>query len=304
MDAANSVTSQNTVQALSQPTATASTPSQTEVRGNFAAMLQSLITPDKANQLSEEELFAGSIHDGIEKLKGSDLAQTYDTALLKDSQSIKQSDGFICWEDAGKLALKDLRTSGTLSGAEADKVYSQAFAAAQLDSNLNDIWDGRGRTVAVADTQTALKKAEDMFTQIDTGTVTVSARSLDEITPNGPTLGGATVAIGKSAGSTGSAGSGPFLWKPVSQNEGKAIVILPDAFAHKVQSVFLKDATENIIDQAQSVSYGDTGTREKLKFSKAGQDYTGPLTVQVTLNDQTVFDYFIPSPKKRSEIQG
>ena len=60
----------------------------------FDSVLTRLLKPDAANQVNEEELFAGIIEQRIEALKGSDAAQKYHDALAAQMEVFRRADGY------------------------------------------------------------------------------------------------------------------------------------------------------------------------------------------------------------------
>ena len=216
-------------------------------------------------------------------------------------------------------ALKKLTASGTLTKEEGDAVYSQAFAGAQLDSNTSALWDRRGGandpTMAIEKLDAALKAARTKIDTFAAGTTQVTQLSLasaaDGQRANLGSLTSATT-LSSISGSTAALptgtikargayidGANGFLFKPISSNEGRLAVLLPESMAHLVDSVVLKDSKGKVIEKGRSVSFGDTGTREKISFSRQGGSYPKKLTVEVKLQDGSVVNYKIPDPSKR-----
>jgi hypothetical protein len=76
-------------------------------------------------------------------------------------------------------------------------------------------------------------------------------------------------------------------------------VLLPEALAHLVDSVVIKDKDGNIIEEGHSTGYGDTGEREKFSFSKPGQNYPSDLIVEARLADGQTKVWNIPDPSQR-----
>lgn len=311
----------------------------------FESFLKNVLTPDKGKNSSEEELFAALSQEQVRSAKGDEAAQKYQEAFLKHAAAMKKGDGFVPAEDCAKAALKDLRSSGVLSSEEADKIYSEAFAAAQLDDNAEALFDSRGgagdTTIAMAELEAALLGARVKLDEMAKDAKSLKTRSLDEASNSkfssgvaAAAAGGASSGAGTGAGSSstgdngagagalgtgatgiGSNGTGPtalalagndptdgpsgFLFKPISENEHLLAVLLPEAFAHKVTTVLLRDAGGNVIDEGRSTGYGDLGTREKFAFNKQGGQYPKDLTVEVRFADGSVTTYSIPDPSQR-----
>ena len=140
---------------------------------DFDTYLKSLLVPDSANQVSEEELFAALISERLKNLKGEETASEYNSILSEKKNELMRADGYVPFEDAAKAALRKLGDLEKISSQEADQIYSQSFNAAQLDDNKNALYDNRGSandpTIATASLEQALFLARQMIEQYDNG---------------------------------------------------------------------------------------------------------------------------------------
>ena len=288
---------------------------KTEKDSSFEGLLRSALVPDKENNVNEEELFAAVVMGRIQALKGDEGVAKYEEALATQKAAHQGSDGY-CWlEDAVGGALNDLKASGVLSDEEAKKIYSESFAAAQLDGNKDALYDGKGGandpTKAVNEMEAALMSAKLMIEQIDKGEVKVDAVEVGSKSNSGSAGGaagstatGATVIGNAESGSvtpqgTTVDGANNFLFKPISENEGTLAVLMPSDLVHQVDSLVIKDAEGNVIEEGHSTGYGDNGEREKFAFSKPGGSYSSNLTVEARLSNGAVKTWLIPNPSLR-----
>ncbi len=275
------------------PPTSKSTESNQESSGGskFVDLLRQYLEPDSANQVSEEALFAAIVRERIVALKGEEFGTKWDAAFSAQKAAAQKPDGFIPLEDATNATLKEFVASAEITQEESDKIYSQSFAAAQLDSNTGKLWDNRGggsdTTVAVAVMESALEAARLKIDAFDSG------EAVPEV-PAGETVDGAVTPNGTTID-----GPDGFLFKPVSNNEGRLAVLLPESLAHQVERVLLKDLAGNVLDEGNSTGYGDTGEREKFAFSKKGADYPKDITVEVVMMDGSIRSYSIPDPSQR-----
>jgi hypothetical protein len=285
--------------------------------GDFNTLLSGILSPDPANNVNEEELFAGIVEERVNNLKGPELQKKFSDLLAKEENSMQKADGFIPCEDAAKSALKKLRDSGDLTSDEADKIYSESFSAAQLDGNKNALFDGKGgagdATVALQKLEQALLSARTKLEGFDSGAEEAEKRSVGEASNSKTSVAAAAVSAPQSSftASTPSStslvtpnglvvdGANNFLFKPISENEGTLAVLMPSDLAHNVMSLVLKDEGGNVIEEGHSTGFGDTGEREKFSFSKPGGSYGNNLTVEARLNDGSSRQYLIPDPSKR-----
>lgn len=301
--------------------------------GGFDVFLRAILTPDKANNVSEEELFAALIQERINTLHGDEAANEFASLFAAQKTAHRTADGYVPYEDCAKYALREMRDKGTVTSEEADKIYSESFAAAQLDGDATALFDGRGgagdATVAVKQLEEALIAARLKIDNFTAGSETAAGRSLDEasnqkLSQAGSILTGNSHGSSTGAGNPGTSGfdaevqgsepdtalarspngttfdgANGFLFKPISENQGKLAILLPESMAYKVAGVLLRDADGNVVDEGHSTGYGDLGTREKFSFSRQGGQYGKNVTVEIRMMDGTSSRYFIPNPALR-----
>ncbi len=265
--------------------------------GDFDATLKALLAADGQNKVSEEDVFSALVQERIGKEKGQDALKTFQDLLKKSRDAHKKPDGFVPVEDATKDALRKFRDTGAISKEEADKIYSQSFAAAQLDSNKDALFDNRGgpgdSSVAVAGLEEALLASRTVFTAFDAGTETAAVRSLDEASAGKP--GGAD-----SGGHVSEPGAGQFLFKPISDSDGRLAVLLPPKLAGLVSGVTLIGPDGRELESGRYAGNGNGG-RDHFRFSQAGGNYPDGLTVQVALKTGEVVRYLIRETSQRTE---
>lgn len=285
---------------------TSETPSKKDQgSSDFEVMLRSLISPGPGNMVSEEELFAGVVHERIKGLKGDEAAAKYDELLAKNKIANTRPDGKFSHEKSAVQALDQLVSEGVLSEEESKKVYSEAFDAAQLDSNKDSLFDAYGGandpTVAVAQMESALSAAKLMIDKIASGEATSELRDLQEATGSGAGAASAgDVSMLSSGSSEGQAldGAEGFLFKPVSDSDGKLAILMPASLAGDIVKVLLKDSEGNTIDEGRYGGNGNGG-RDHYRYSKPGGDYPENLVVEAVLKNGTSKTWNIPNPSQR-----
>lgn len=267
-------------------------PKPTEGGGDFASYVQALLKVEKANNVNEEELFASVVQERLKVLFGDEAAGKYKEALDKEVAAKTRGDGYIFWEDAAKNALKSIRDAEVISKEDADKVYSEAFAASQLDDNIDALYDGRGgegdETIAFLEINQALEKAREKIESF--AKEAAKMRELDGITP----------ASGAIPGGSGNPldGAEGFLFKPISETRGTLVVLLPKEMTGNIESLVLKSLTGEEIEKGSFSSVAN-GDREHFRFTKPGAEYPKDLVVEVKLKDGSVKTYSIPDPSQR-----
>ena len=284
------------------------------ISAEFDKLLKASLSPDSKNEVSEEELFAAIAKERIEALKGTEVAKKFADLLKTEKSSLAAADGFAPAEQATINALKKLVDSKELTADEGSQIYSEAFTAAQLDGNNSALFDSRGGpgdpTMAMATLEVALKQARSVVEKLASGEATLELKSLANAAANGKTGAFAAATLASDTGATtggdfspnGTVVDGPegFLFKPVTNNEGKLAVLLGQNITGNVSSVVIKDSLNSVIENGILKSEGikETG-REKWTFSKTGSSYPKDITVEVTLSSGEVQRYKIPDPSKR-----
>lgn len=266
--------------------------------GEFDATLTSLLTSDPAKKVSEEELFSALVQERIKKTKGDAALKEFQEQLTKSKQAHTRPDGFVAEEDATKDALRVFQSAGKLSQEETDVIYSQAFAAAQLDENKDVLFDSRGGpndpTMAVASMEQALLLSRALVQKFDDGSETAPTRSVAE-----PSLGKG-VGSGNEVMPQGGGSDAGFLFKPVSESDGKLVVLLPPRLAGLVKGLTLVGPNGEVIEKGRYTGNANGG-RDHFRFSRAGGQYPDGLSVQVTLATDEVLRYVINETSERNE---
>jgi hypothetical protein len=274
------------------------TPTTPQKGSKFDETLRALLGNDPAKKVSEEELFSALIQERLGKLKGDGVAREYNELLSKSKQNLTRGNGYVPLEDAAKEALKQLQASGSIDSKEADSIYSQSFAAAQLDSNTETLFDDRGGandpTIAVAQMEQALLLSQAKIDSFDSGAAVAQSRSLSEPS-NGKSLPTQTTTSGSASGSDAG-----FLFKPTSESDGKLVVLLPPRLSGMVSSLTLIDGDGKVIENGRYTGNGNGG-REHFRFSKSGGSYPDGLTVQAKLNNGDLVRYLIGETSNRTE---
>jgi hypothetical protein len=287
----------STSQTTSQQGVAAPTPTPSASSGNaeFDKTLKVVLGEDPAKKVSEEDLFSALVLERFQKTKGADGAAKFKELVAAKSNDMRKADGYVPIEDATKAAIIEARQSGLVSKEEADNIYSQAFAAAQLDDNKGALFDGRGdandATIAVASMEQALVSSRGMLEKFDAGSEAPTLRSVDEAS-NGK---GAVLIPGAPTG----ADQG-FLYKPTSESDGKLVVLLPSRLSGLVAGVQLFDPAGKLLDAGRYSGVGNGG-REHFRFSQSGGSYPDGVKVEVSLKTGEKVSYVINDSGSRTE---
>jgi hypothetical protein len=103
----------------------------------------------------------------------------------------------------------------------------------------------------------------------------------------------------KSGGDDG-APSETFLWKPVSESDGKLVILLPTSLSATSVSISGPNYNETVEKGGRNGSRGN-GQREHFRFGKSGEAMQGPMQVTVALENGGTKTISIPKPAQRNE---
>ena len=95
--------------------------------------------------------------------------------------------------------------------------------------------------------------------------------------------------------------SGGFLWKPVSESDGKLVVLLPTSLTGKVLGVRVLDSDGKSVLATGRFSSVANGNREHFRFSKPGDSFPAGAIVEIELKDGTTRRVVIEKPGARVE---
>lgn len=274
-------------------------------QNKLTEMLKNYLKADASGNVNEEQLqFA--IVDSMLTHKSSKLGDEFTKAF-----AIGSSQG-LSVEDNVKQSLKSLTSSGSLTNDEASMLNGVSFDAAQLDTNLIALYDGKGGpndpTIAVASLDQAITKANALIQSMRDGKADIKTRGLDvasnsKATNDVGSLSSAAAANSASASSHIGSGSGSFLWKPVSDSNGKLVVLLPSKLSGQVASAeiysSLPPSDSNLIEKGK-FSGNANGGRDHFRFSKTGASYPDGVYVVAKLRDGSYTSFQINETSSRT----
>lgn len=258
---------------------------------------------------NEEAVFATLVKEQIDGLGDENAAKRFDIRINQHRKILQHHVGYASEEKAAKFALRDLTRRGVLTKEQATQIYSKSFQAAQSDGNneaLSDGVDVPGElTKVIAAADSALTNARNVLTSFTNGSQTLTTRNLGESTAKLDGLaGGPTAAASDSTAAVGGGSSSPsdgvdgFLFKPVSDTQGKLVVVLPKDLTGKISKVVLRDLTGKELESGQYGGVGN-GDREHFRYNKPGGSYPANLIVDVVLKGGGNKTYSIADPSKR-----
>ena len=293
--------SQNDSPKVSTTTADAQSKSETISNSDFAKELGEILHSHDGTNVSEEELFSALVGHQLKKLKGDEAFDKYSSMLGAEAGQAGSS-----FEEQSISALIKLSDSGELSEIEASKIYSEAFTAAQLDSDSEHLFDhiggGSDSTKATETIAQGIQKAENIMKLLESGELASPAISIRE----GESRARAAFSlIGNQFGAKSSSsnhttdGSGSFLYKPESDSDGNLVVLSNSSFSDQATSArIVKDGA--ILDEGRWGGIGN-GNRAHFRFSKPGSAYPDNLTIEFVLKDGSIKAFEIAESAERNE---
>lgn len=239
--------------------------------GGLSSSLMASLQPDAMGEVNEEEMQFGIVKFLLEE-QSPEAAEVFSSTV---SQSIDNGVGI---EDAVNLGLSEVVEQGIIEPSSAEMINGISFQAAQLDSDHTALFDSTGgvgdNTVATMNMESAIDKAQAMLEQIESGEVSIQARSLDEVSNVAP---GATGFAENSAGTHNGSSLAGFLWKPASESDGRLVVLLPQALTGNVTNAgiysSLPPTEANKIEEGRFSGDTHNGGRAHFRFSQSGGAY-------------------------------
>lgn len=265
----------------------------------FTDFMRRALGGEQKSTVNEEELFAALIETKLNE-QNPEAASFFRERKAALSEELKRPDGYVSIEDVAGRALKETVAAGKIDKEHANEINDVAFRGAQLDDNLSALYDSRGSendpTIATAAIDAALLRAQTALEQIDSGELEVKGQDLNESSDSAST----------SSGAQSLDGSGGFLWKPVSESDGKLVVLLPTNIPKEtIEKVEIHD--ELPADESNKVAEGrfagDThnGGRAHFRFDRPGEAYGNNLHLVVFKNDGSSVHWDIANPGERND---
>jgi len=271
-------------------------------RADFASVLDTTLAAEESKGPSEEEIFSSLVKDRVKESQSVDAIKKFEERVDKHKKILNKLTGDESEARATKFALRDLTRRGLVTKDEATQIYSMAFNASQVDDEKDALASKPTppdlRRVAGAATD-LMASAKDLMLNFVGGANQYSMRSLGEGTKKAK-ADDAVVVSGDAVTPNGTDvdGHDGFLFKPVSDNNGNLVILVPADLTGNVASVVVKDSEGNILEEGRSGGVGNGG-REHFRYGKPGASYPANTVVEVRLNDGTAKQYLIPDPSQR-----
>ena len=262
----------------------------------FSTFLRSALGKSGSQGTNEEALFSGLVQERVNKTGSAEAQAKFEKRITQHRKILAKHGSYVSEERAAKFALRDLVRNELMSKEEAAKIYSIAFASAQLDGDAQTLADDVVSTGD--DVNTRLAQLEQTVTAYADGSKEVPLRKLSEGTTKG-SVGGLGIAGLDASGAGGSVPRG-FLFKPVSDTQGSLVILLPSSMNSKVDEVVLKDSSGKVIESGKFSGIGN-GDRQHYRYTRPGSEYPSNLVVEVRLKGGGVETITIPDPALRYE---
>lgn len=262
----------------------------------MATVLKNSLIPNPDGNYHEEQLAHGITLFLLQRDYGK-AAPAYEKTVKEFMAKPRAS-----FEDAVKVGLKAVVSSNLISRSNAETIHGKAFRAAQLDKNLDTLFDDKGgagdTTIAARDATYAIRKARETLTKIENKEIAAPKRSLDAASNAAPHSSSATASAQTLSASSSDERSG-FLWKPISEKNGKLVTVLPKSLTGSISKVSLLSNGETL--ESGLYSGVANGEREHFRFKKPGASYPSGTVVRVTTKNGETIDFPVPNTGTRFE---
>jgi hypothetical protein len=267
-----------------------SPPRKNESLGSF---LQRELKPNAEGNFHEEQLQYG-VAAYLLNEKSPALYDKFKSAYSDYAKKVGSKSSF---EDGVKAALKTLVTQKDISKTDAEDINGKSFRAAQLDDDVKTLFDDKGgpddKTIAVLSAKEAAEKVNRVYGRIRRGETAAPSRELDAA--SNTKVGSKTVTSAQGAGNG-------FLWKPISESDGKLVILAPKDISTNVSSISIyKKGSNNQKELIESGRFAGiaNGDRAHYRFAKVGGSYPDGAVVEIKLKDGKVVSEVIGETSSR-----
>lgn len=238
-------------------------------------------------RVTEEQLFGACVADRIQSTVGDEAVDQFQIVFRQEKAKLREETGKRSVEQAALNAMQTLTDSGVLTESERDKVYNQAFKMAQFDDDNTSLEDGHDPGKAVTTREEAIAGADQ------------KALTVSDVEDKRPFSVEAT-SVEVPASYARNVDLKGFLWKPVSESDGKLVTLMPDSLTGRVQQVNLFDKKGNVIDTGRFAGNANGG-RDHYRFNVEGTSLGLGSYLEITLDSGDVVKVDIPDPGQRFE---
>jgi hypothetical protein len=252
-------------------------------------------------RVTEEQLFGAAVAERLTHHSGEQIAASFEKAFRQEKARLREVKGERSVEEAALNALQQLTETGEVLESVRNKVYNQAFRMAQIDGDINSLENARSAEKAFTSRDEAIELANDrtflFVTTIDPETGEDEGGIEEEIEWTGTPTSSEAASV-PTAEDLGIDLRG-FLWKPISESDGKLVVLMPSHLTGKIKSLSLRDSSGQELEEGR-FSGNANGGRDHFRFGLAGKDYND-ATLHVALRTGDLFTILIDDPGSRDE---
>ncbi|MCB9030271.1 MAG: hypothetical protein H6619_04405 [Deltaproteobacteria bacterium] len=259
------------------------------------------------SRVNEEEMFAAIIHRRLKK-DHPELAQKYEERLTKLIGRTKRNLGEASVLKASNKLLRGFYRRNKISEESYNEIKAYAFGKAQLDQDPTLLSKERVESSGDTSALRSLSNAINSFEVNQAATPEVmqdfdlkhlaplkeiaQQKNIADPSPS------AEVNASEEAISVDKSVLNGFVWKPVSEKDGKLVVLLPSSFIGKVAEV-------NIINpQGKEIAEGkydgiNNGFRPHFRFGNAGGSYPDGSILEIKMLEGGSFHYTVAETSNR-----
>lgn len=246
------------------------------------------VTVNEKTKVNEETLYAASVYRKLSKEDRKEFLEA-----LRDRSAVLKGKGDPSFYKATNEALNHLIREKKLSTQDFNNIKRYALGKAQLDSDKSNI-TRKSQRIGNGSDGSALDKLRENKAATNKELRAFEKSSADK-SASSKVSSNQTL---KTNGGQSSSGSEKFLWKPVSDSDGKLAVLLPSSLTGDVSKVTIEAPDGKVIGQGRFSGVGN-GEREHYRFSQAGGSYPDGSRVLIYFKDGSVKEVEIKETSSR-----
>lgn len=247
-------------------------------------------------RINEQEMYAAITHYLLAE-KNPELAERFLNDLPATLQAFRESGVGTDFFKSTDRIMRAMLRERKITHAEYKELRNEAYGKAQFDSDRS--WLDQKKVPELKDGDTALRSVDTALkmyeknpaaneTEIGQFKARVAELSRKKWKSSGLSSAQKAAEPAASPGGAENSALSPingFLWKPVSDSDGKLVILLPSSLTGQAEKVSIFSANgETLIASGRYAGIGN-GMRQHYRFDKPGNAFPDGAIVEVQLRD-------------------
>jgi hypothetical protein len=238
-------------------------------------------------RVTEEQLFGAAVAERLQVMLGDEASDEFQVAFRREKSRLRNETGKRSVEQAALSAMQMVVDDGVITESERDKAYNQAFQMAQFDDDSTTLEDGREPAKAITTRDNAISMA-------DAKSLTVSTSTNSKPFSTEPTSVKVEQEYITDVDMKG------FVWKPVSESDGKLVVLAPNSLAGRIKEAKVFNTDREILDEGRFAGNANGG-RDHFRFNMPGGSFGSGSYLEFVLDTGGLVKVDIDNPSERFE---